>query len=281
MRRPAGVSCAALLACTTALPAAAQAERPLWELGLGAAALRLPHYRGAGQSHNWLLPLPYVVYRGEIFKADREGARAVLFESDRLDFDLSAAASAPTRSEDNDARRGMSDLAPTLELGPKLNWTAARGPGWTLQLRTPVRAALTLASKPRWIGWTATPNLNLDIAKLGGSGWDLGLLGGPVFGSRRFNGYFYDVPTADATADRAAYRSSGGYAGAQFTAALSRRFDTTWAGLFVRHDTLQGARFVDSPLVRQRSNFSFGVAFSWVFAISAQTVSENAAASAR
>ncbi|WP_428423154.1 MipA/OmpV family protein [Methylibium sp.] len=272
MRHRARTACAALLTCTFAVPAAAQAERPLWELGIGVAGLRLPHYRGADQSHNWLLPLPYVVYRGEIFKADREGARAVLFESDRLDFDLSAAASAPTRSDDNDARRGMSDLAPTLELGPNLNWTAARGPGWKLQLRTPVRAALTLESHPTSIGWTATPNISVDFANLRGSGWNLGLMSGPVFGSRRFNGYFYDVPLANATAGRPAYRAGGGYAGAQFTTALSRRFDTTWVGLFARYDTLQGARFAASPLVRQRDNLSFGVAFSWVFATSSQNV---------
>ena len=38
--------------------------RPLWELGLGVAALRLPDYRGSDQSSTYLLPLPYVVYRG-------------------------------------------------------------------------------------------------------------------------------------------------------------------------------------------------------------------------
>ncbi|MBN9203207.1 MipA/OmpV family protein [Methylibium petroleiphilum] len=276
MRWLAGNACiASLLACTASLPVAAQAQRPLWELGLGVAGLRLPHYRGADQSHDWLLPVPYAVYRGRIFKADRDGARAVLFESDRLDFDLSLAATAPTRSEDNDARRGMSDLAPTLEFGPNLNWTAGRGTGWTLQLRAPVRAALTLESHARGIGWTATPNLSLDVENVGSSGWNLGLMSGPVFGSRRFNAYFYDVPTADATADRPAYRSPGGYAGAQATATLSRRFERTWAGLFVRHDTLHGARFADSPLVRRRDNLSFGIAFSWVFATSSETVSSD------
>ena len=83
----------------------------MWELGLGVAALRLPHYRGSDQSHTWTLPVPYVQYRGEIFKANRDGARALLFDSDRVQLDLSVAASAPTRSNDNRARRGMTDLA--------------------------------------------------------------------------------------------------------------------------------------------------------------------------
>lgn len=275
MRRGAQAAACVLagLGATLAAAPAAAAERPLWELGLGVGALRLPHYRGADQSHAWLLPVPYLVYRGEIFKADRDGARAVLVETDRFDFDLSAGAGAPTRSEDNDARRGMDDLAPTVELGPNLNWTLSRGSSWTLDLRAPLRAAFTLESKPRAIGWVATPNVNLDLPNVGNSGWNLGMLAGPVFGSRRYNAYFYDVPEADATPDRPAYRARAGYGGLQFVAALSRRFDRSWAGLFVKLDSLHGARYGDSPLVRERQHLSFGIAYSWVFATSSEQVS--------
>lgn len=258
---------------------AAAAERPLWELGLGVGALRLPHYRGSDQSHDWLLPVPYVVYRGEVFKADRDGARAVLFESERVDFDLSVSASAPTRSKDNEARRGMSDLSPTLEFGPKINLNLARGSGsgsgsdWKLDLRAPVRAAFTLDGRPEMVGWTATPSINLDLP--GRLGWNLGLQAGPVWGSRRWHAYFYDVPVALATPERPAHRSRGGYAGGQFTAALSRRFERTWAGLFVKYDTLQGAVIAASPLVRQRENLSIGVALVYVFAESSQRVASD------
>ena len=51
-------------------------KRPLWELGLGVAGLRLPDYRGADQSRAYALPLPYIVYRGTWLKADREIGRA-------------------------------------------------------------------------------------------------------------------------------------------------------------------------------------------------------------
>ena len=263
----------AALAVALGAGSAAAAERPLWELGLGAGALRLPHYRGSDQSHDWLLPVPYVVYRGEVFKADRDGARAVLFESERVDFDLSVSASAPTRSKDNEARRGMSDLSPTLEFGPKINLNLTRGSDWKLDLRAPVRAAFTLDGRPEMVGWTATPSINLDLP--GRLGWNLGLQAGPVWGSRRWHAYFYDVPVALATPERPAYRSRGGYAGGQFTAALSRRFERTWAGLFVKYDTLQGAVIAASPLVRQRENLSIGAALVYVFAESSQRVASD------
>jgi MipA family protein len=260
----------ALLVPAMATGAATAAERPLWELGAGVAGLRLPHYRGADQSRNWLLPVPYVVYRGEILRADRDGARALLFESERVEFDLSVAASAPTRSDENGAREGMSDLAPTVEIGPNLNLRLAEGRGWKLDLRAPLRAAVTIESKPQGIGWVASPNLNLDLRT--GGAWQVGVQTGLLYGSRRFNGYFYDVPNAAATSARPAYRASSGYAGAQFTLAASRRDGDRWLGAFARVDHLGGARFTDSPLLRQRTTASIGVAVSWVFARSARLV---------
>lgn len=258
-----------------AVPPSTAADAPLWELGAGIAGLRLPHYRGSNQSHRWLLPLPYFVYRGEILRADRDGARALLFSSERVTLDLSTAVSAPTRSRDNEARRGMADLSPTFELGPNLNWTVARGgPGqqsWKLDLRLPVRAVVSLDSHLQLIGWAAAPNVNLDLTNL--AGWNLGLQAGPLLGSRRLNAHFYDVAPGEATSSRAAYRSAGGYAGSQLTAAMSRRREQAWAGLFIRFDSLHGAQFADSPLVRQRHILSVGVAWSWVFAASTQRVS--------
>ncbi|MDP1650534.1 MAG: MipA/OmpV family protein [Rubrivivax sp.] len=260
---------------TLALAAAAAptlADQPLWELGLGAGALSLPHYRGSDQRHSWLLPVPYAVYRGKIFRATREGARAVLLESERFDFDLSVDASAPARSGDNVARAGMPDLEPTVEFGPSLNLTLGRGSGWRLDLRLPVRAVFTLGSDARGIGVTANPVLNLDLQL---QGWNLGLQGGPLFASRAHHAHFYSVPPAYANADRPAYGAPGGTAGWRFTVGASRRFGDLWAGAFLRTDSLAGAVFEASPLVRQRDNVAFGLALSWVFARSDARVADD------
>jgi outer membrane scaffolding protein for murein synthesis (MipA/OmpV family) len=249
---------------------ATAAERPLWELGLGVAGLQMPHYRGSAQSHAWLLPAPYLVYRGKILRADREGLRARLFDTDRVDIELSLAGSAPTRSDDSDARRGMADLKPTFEIGPQARFTLWREPGWKLDLRVPVRTAVTIERNPHTVGWLATPNLNVDFTGFGG--WNLGALVGPIYGTRRQHAYFYDVTPADATAQRPAYRAPGGYAGMRGLVAVSRRFPGTWVGAFLRYDDLGGARFADSPLVTQRRQWSGGIAVSWIFATSSERV---------
>lgn len=257
----------------------ARGPRPLWELGAGVAGLRLPDYRGADQSRNYALPLPYFVYRGTWLRADRDGARALLFNEDRVKVDVSLSASTPTNSENNLAREGMPDLPAIVEVGPNLSLTLAgslRHDRWRLDLRLPVRAAVTLQRSPAYVGATFSPNLNLDV-NLGDSDgdWNLGLLTGPVFADGRYNGYQYGVDAVYATAARPAYRASGGYAGWQALISTSRRFGRLWAGAFMRYDSLRGAVFEDSPLVKRSSALTLGFGVAWVMATSSELVASS------
>ena len=287
MVRLLGIVCTAMLPLTllaqapgasdspilTSSPDGASAIEPLWELGMGVGGLRLPHYRGSDQSHDLLLPVPYAIYRGKVFRATREGARAVLLDSDRVDVDVSVSASAPTRSGDNVARAGMPDLAPTVAVGPNINWRLARGTAWDsnwrVDLRLPVLAVFTLQRHSQTLGWTANPVLNLDMIW---QGWNVGLQAGPMWATRRYHAYFYDVAPAYATATRAAYNAPSGNAGWRWTAGASRRYGKLWVGGFVRGDSVSGAAFEASPLVKQRHAFSVGLAMSWVFAVSDERV---------
>ena len=287
MVRLLGIVCTAMLPLTllaqapgasdspilTSSPDGASAIEPLWELGMGVGGLRLPHYRGSDQSHDLLLPVPYAIYRGKVFRATREGARAVLLDSDRVDVDVSVSASAPTRSGDNVARAGMPDLAPTVAVGPNINWRLARGTAWDsnwrVDLRLPVLAVFTLQRHSQTLGWTANPVLNLDMLW---QGWNVGLQAGPMWATRRYHAYFYDVAPAYATATRAAYNAPSGNAGWRWTAGASRRYGKLWVGGFVRGDSVSGAAFEASPLVKQRHAFSVGLAMSWVFAVSDERV---------
>ncbi len=120
-----------------------------------------------------------------------------------------------------------------------------------------------------------SPRLNLDVDGIAGKPWQLGVLAGPIFGTQRNNQYFYEVTESDARPDRPAYNASGGYAGTQFLVALSRRFNKMWFGAYARYDTLHGAVFEDSPLVRRHQYVSAGFAVSWVFEQSSKLVERN------
>jgi outer membrane scaffolding protein for murein synthesis (MipA/OmpV family) len=257
-----------------AQPAAA-AEKPLWEAGIGLSVLHFPDYRGSDESGAYLIPLPYVVYRGDFLRADRDGVRGQLFDSERIDFDISLGASLPVSSDDNAARVGMPDLDPTIEIGPSLDITLWSTPDrrYKLDLRMPLRYALAIGDGPHDAGWVFSPRINLDLNDVAGlDGWSLGLLAGPMFGSEQNHEYFYSVAPQYASAARPAFDAESGYAGTQFLAAVSKRYKRFWVGAFARLDTLDGASFEDSPLVKSDSYFAAGIGLAWVLGESKRMV---------
>jgi outer membrane protein len=258
-----------------AVTPAGAVDLPRWEAGFGVGGLWLPDYRGSDESRGYILPIPYFIYRGDILKADREGVRAQFIDTDRVRFEVAVNASQPVRSNTNEARQGMPNLLGSFEVGPAVVVNLARSENREMKLdfRLPVSTGVTLGGGFKGIGWQTSPRLNLDVFDLAGvHGLNLGVATGPLFQSRKRDAYFYDVPAEFARPDRPAYRSSGGYAGSQALAALSKRFERVWVGGFVRYDTLNGASFEDSPLVRRKSYFAAGVGFAWVFGQSRDTV---------
>jgi outer membrane scaffolding protein for murein synthesis (MipA/OmpV family) len=269
----------ATLMCAVSAGGAGAEQLPLWEGGMGAAVLSLPHYRGSDERRAWVLPFPYVVYRGEFLQADEKRVRGLFFKTERAELDVSVNGTPPVDSSDNDARRGMPDLDATLEIGPSLNFLLVRTEDrkTRLELRLPVRGVLaTDLSHVDFVGWVFQPNLNVDVKDaFGQAGLNLGLLAGPMFGDRRYHQYFYGVDPAFATATRPAYNAAGGYAGTQLLVALSRRYRSFWVGGYARWDTLNNAVFVDSPLVRTNHSFAAGIAAAWILGESKIKVDVN------
>ncbi|HJW82644.1 MAG TPA: MipA/OmpV family protein [Acidiferrobacterales bacterium] len=251
-------------------------EKPLWELGLGFFALTSPDYRGSDESRGYLLPLPYVIYRGDILRIDRSGIYSRLFETDRVHLDLSADAGVPVDSSKNSARLGMPNLDMVFEVGPVLEvclWRTCAGDR-KLQFRLPVRAVFsTDFGSIESRGGSTHPNLNFDIKNIGsGGGWNFGLAAGPLYATERLHDYYYEVAPLYATGTRPAYDARAGYSGSRVTLALSKRFQRVWFGAFARYDTLAGATFEDSPLVRRDRAFMAGFGVAWIFAESGQLV---------
>ena len=253
----------ALCGCGASL--SGTADRPLWEFGLGAGAIAFTDYRGADSAHVFPLPIPYFVFRGKLFRADRDGVRGMLIKNPRAELNVSVDATTPVSSRNNSARAGMPDLKPTIEFGPSLEvhlWRSGNERR-RLDLRIPVRKAFTIEGQPRSVGWFVAPRINLDLRDIAGhAGWDAGMLIAPLFADRQYHDYFYSVAPSFATSSRPAYQAAGGYSGTELLAAVSRRYPNFWVGAFVRYDSLAGAAFLASPLVRSRSYWAggFGIA---------------------
>lgn len=268
---------AAAGAMAAAKPAlAAESEgKPLWEAGLGVGGVSFPSYRGADDHRSYLLPVPLFYYHGDYIKSDRHGVRGRLFDSERVDLNVSFALSPPVSSDSVSAREGMPRLASTLEFGPQLDLLLWRSNNHarSLKLQVPLRTAYTLEKSPKQVGWVLHPKLNLDVTDVAGfPGWNVGLQAGPVWGDARQNAHFYSVAEAYATAERPAYEARAGYAGMQYLMAVSKRFSGFWVGAFLRYDNLSGAVFEDSPLVKQRDYLAAGFGITWVLGASSERV---------
>lgn len=264
---------AVLLAAMLLAGAATAKEAPLFEFGLGLGAIAFQDYRGSDTAHAYPLPIPYVIYRGKFLKADREGVRGTLFDQDWVELNLSGNATTPVKNDR--ARSGMPDLQSTVELGPALNFHLLKLDHARVKfdLRMPLRAAITVEAAPKYIGWTFTPQFALDVVDpLGYAGWNAGFLVGPLFADNRYHDYFYSVAPRYALPSRPQYQATSGYAGTQAITALSKRFPNYWLGAYVRHDTLSGAAFADSPLVQRNSYWSAGFGFAWMIHTSSETV---------
>jgi outer membrane scaffolding protein for murein synthesis (MipA/OmpV family) len=246
-------------------------ELPLWEAGLGAAVLSLPDYRGSDQQRMYVLPLPYLVYRGDYLRLDSKGLTGLLFRSERVQLKISGEAAMPSDSSRNTARAGMPDLDLTVQVGPALEISLYKDANAkrVLLLRLPVRAAIA-TDLSRWegIGSVFNPQFTLDLKDIGpGKGWDLRLAAGTYFASERYHDYFYEVAPQFAVAgSRPAYDARAGYSGSFLMVTATKRFRRMWLGAFVSYDGLSGAVFADSPLTTTEHCFMAGLGVSWVFA---------------
>ncbi len=242
--------------------------RPLWEVGLFTGAARLPHYRGSDEYRLYVLPVPYLIYRGKIFKADREGFKGVFWENDRIETGLSLSGNPPV-DEDNKARQGMPDLGAIIEFGPMLQYFISdRKNQDPFFITAAARAAISVD----------TGDLNMDYQGLSGGlktiyrnrtwlhdqGVSLGVSAGIDFADQNYNSYFYDVEPVYATASRPAYRADGGYAGFSFSMDVSKKISDSWSiGAYYRWDNISGAVYNDSPLVKTENNHIIGCALIW------------------
>jgi len=244
-------------------------EKPLWELGIGGGFLLMPDYRGSNKTRAYVLPYPYAVYRGGIFRVQDNILSGRIFKSDRLTLDASVYGAVPVRSSRNDARAGMEDLDPTFELGPALHIKIfeAKDGKCRLTAALPVRAVFsTDFTSVRYEGVVFAPRLNFEKRDvIAHTGLYAGISAGPMFADSGYHSYFYEVEPLYARIGRSVYSPGGGYSGSTMTVGLGKSYRQLLFNTFISADFLHGAVFEDSPLVKRKISWMGGFSITWVF----------------
>jgi MipA family protein len=237
-----------------------------WELGLGLGALHGPDYRGSEEYRTYASPIPYFIYHGKFIRSDRDGIRGRFFESNNLEFSLSASAVISPDTDENKLRQGMPELGSTFEIGPSLNYKLT-GDDFSngLSLQLPLRAVFAFADEAEYAGYLFQPQL---AYRTNFSDWNFHYRLGITYADNRYHDYYYSVMPKYATSTRLPFDASSGYSGIYNQIALTRKIRSQKLNMrlafFLRYENIEGSNFTDSPLVQTSNVWRSGMAVIWV-----------------
>lgn len=258
----------------------AEPARPLWEIGVGAGGRYGPDYPASSERHARGLVLPVVIYRGEVFRlGDGQAARAIAFENERFELDLSFDAAFDADSEENERRTGMPDLDYLFQVGPQLKINLR-----DLHFSDSSHARLTLALQARSVFSTDLRGIKHrgyvfePMVRYRHYGWlhpnlDATLSIRPQWASSQLHEYFFDVSSGFVTVDRPLHESGGGYFGTGFNLYGSYRVDDKLSVfLGMQATSHHGAANKDSPLFEKKFTTGVTAGFVWYLRTSQRMV---------
>ena len=238
------------------------------EIGFGLGALRFPDYPGADEHRTLLLPFPYIVYHSRYLDVNRDQVRGKLLSGERLSLEVDFAGSVAVDSSRDQERQGMPNLGWIGEAGPALRYQVWRNhtEHMHISLVLPVRTAVSAnALNLHHRGEVFEPRLELvkDIGE-GNRVLNLNTTLSVLYGSRDYFQYIYGVPPEYATITRPAYDAPGGYGGYRISLGGSYHRDNIVYGAFIAYTNLNGAAFINSPLVSRTQDMSLGIMVAWI-----------------
>ncbi len=227
-------------------------------LTIGAGMLFRPDYSGADTYDS--MPLPMISASKEITPGNTLYLRGLEAGLDHAFTEqLTAGVVAKYRferdSSDSSKLAGMKDIDAAIEFGPKVRYQATEQLGFEGKLLFDVSDAHD--------GYTA--RVGADYAMPLSAVTMLKLDGGVNYGSKDFNNTYYGVTSAQARANRPAYRPDEGIGSVEAGATLRHAFTNRWSA-----QARLGAEYLlsdvaDSPLVEQELQPSLMLGIAYTF----------------
>ena len=250
-------------------------QKPLWEAGVAGFGLTGPAYPGANDDIGRGLVLPWLIYRGPVWRAAGGSVGARVAKNAFAEFDIGFSGALRASSDDVKVRSGMPELGFLLEFGPRAKLNLARpSQDSVVKLELPLRGVFEFNSGVQYRGLTFEPKLTYDKRDLG-RGWGFSGSLGLIYGDQQFNQYLYGVPSQYATSSRSAYTAKSGLITPRAQLTLSHKLNsdvrmfafsrTDFSGKGVNHD---------SPLHLQERGTALGLGVIWTIGRSSQLVND-------
>lgn len=245
-------------------------RQPLWEAGAFGVAGSQQAYPGSRQQVRSGIALPFLIWRGEVLRAEQGGVGLRALRSASWEIDVGVAGSFGSAPSDNSARRGMPHIGLLAEFGPRIKWDLGEAPlNGRWRAAVPLRAVLDVSHGLADRGWALEPDIGWGT-RAGGWSWGANL--GLLVGDRRLADTFYGVGPAFVTATRPAYEARAGLIATRLTLSMGRRIAEDWHFFaYARGDTVRGAANRASPLVDRPTGASVGIGLAWTGWRSEQT----------
>ena len=247
-------------------------DRPLWEAGVAGIGLSSPAYPGAADRSQRGLVIPWLIYRGPVFRVDGGTAGARVVKTEKVEFDIGFAGALGASSDDVELRKGMPDLGFLFEFGPRMRLNVARpSPNSVVRLDLPLRGVFEAEGGVNHRGFAFEPRIAYENREIT-PGWGLSASASVAIGDRKFNEYLYGVPTLFATPTRAGYTAKPGVITPRIQLTLSHKLTKDLRFFFFARSDFSGSGANrDSPLHVSNQGTSLGLGAVWTLGRSTQT----------
>ena len=275
MKRLLGFSFACGLGFVSALaqagaPSAARLDLPLWEVGVFGVGISQQAYPGADEQTRRALVLPYAVYRGDVLRADDEGAGLRAVRTERFELDVSFAVALGSGAHSTEARRGMRRLGTLVEAGPVARWFLnGRGARDRVSFDLPLRGVFDAGDHGHHRGMSFEPHLGMERHATP-EHWGYRVSVSALFGDRRVGSTFYTVAPGEALPERPAFDARSGLIAWRLNGSVTRDLTPDLRVIaFGRIESVAGAANRASPLVRQTTGVTYGLGLTYTLMRSA------------
>lgn len=249
--------------------------KPKYEFGAGFAYFKLANYPGSKNNSYKFIPFPLAIYRGEKLRADEDGTRAMLINSEWVELGMSGGFNFPIKTSENEVRDGMPDTGALVGFGPGLIFKLFKDNHQKLTGGLGLRINFEDGRFPYFAqrGWILEPNIrywykpNSDSSFTLYSGISLSIA------DSKYNSFYYSVADKYQTSKRKSYRAKSGLVDIAYSAYLNYDYSDKTSLFFGGvYSNLTSAANKRSPLLENQHNYSIGLGMTWLLTQSEEQV---------